>query len=327
MKKVIAIAVLFTGSLWAQKALEVPAVATKSNGPSYSQQFCAGFIAQHALARTNYVVASKDAPHADQFGSHEILFLGGPGLREGERYSVVRQVLDPNIEDSSPEQRKKLARLGKLYDEVGWVTVQAVRDGSTIATLDFVCDTVVPGDILVPYQEKPKLEPRLKDQPLNQYAASSGVTGHILGSKGFVGLLGTGSIVYMDFGAARGAKVGDYLYIRRGYADSDLNKLDQLSDRVPKGVAIDAANPVKVDAGAQKKLPPRVLGEIVLLNVGNQASTGMILRAFAEVQLGDGVEVEATVPEGSKVSTSAPEEPCKPSPRWKRAVLLGHKCK
>jgi hypothetical protein len=326
MKRLIAIAALLSGSLWAQTALEVPALATKSNGPSYSQQYCAGFISRHAVARTNYIVASKEAPHEDQYSARSVVFVGGPGLREGQRYSILRQSVDPNQEDSSPEQRSKLARLGRLYEEIGWMTVHSVQKGTGIATFDFACDTAVPGDIVVPFAEKPQIAVRASDLPVNQFMPSSGLTGHLLGSKEDLGLLGSGRIVYTDYGSTRGAHMGEYLYIRRGYSDSELNKIDRVSEMLPRGDAPEAANQAKLKTGAEKRLPSRVLGEMLVLNVSESASTGLITRSFAEIQLGDGIEREGGAV-AAATSAAEPQQPCTASPLWRRAILRGHKCK
>ncbi len=205
MKRLIAIFALLSGSLWAQStsALDVPATSSKASGPSYSQLYCSGFITRQGLPRTNFVLASKEAPHEDQFSTHSIIFLAGPGLVEGERYSLVRQVEDPDREDSSPEQRKKLGKLGRLYQEIGWVTVHSVQKGAAIASFDFSCDTAVPGDIVVPFHEKPAIAFRRIDPPVNSFRPASGPTGHILGSKDFIGVIGTGAVVYSDFGSPK----------------------------------------------------------------------------------------------------------------------------
>ena len=295
MKRIVAFMALLSGSVWAQanSALDVPTHPSAANGPSYSQMYCSGFITRRSAPRTNFIVASKEAPHPDQFGGRTVLFLGGPGLEEGQRYSVIRQVEDPNREDSSPEQRKKLGKLGKLYQEIGWVTVRSARRNSTIATFDFSCDVAVPGDIVVPFQEKPLISFRELDPPINSFRPYTGdFTGHILGSKDFIGLLSSGTIVYTDYGAKKGAEPGDYLIVRRGYAPADLNLVDRLSAQLPKGMDPNAVNQAKIKPNANDQLPSHDLGELLVLNVTADSSTALIIRSFAEMELGDVVEGE-----------------------------------
>ena len=314
MKRLIAIFALLSGSLWAQttSSLDVPATSSKSSGPSYSQLYCSGFITRQGLPRTNFVLASKEAPHEDQFATHSIVFLGGPGLVEGERYSLIRQVEDPDREDSSPEQRKRLGKLGRLYQEIGWVTVHSVQKGAAIASVDFSCDTTVPGDIVVPFHEKPAVAFRRIDPSVNSFLpVAAGPTGHILGSKDFIGLIGSGAIVYTDFGSAKGVRPGDYLFVRRGYATADLNKIDSASEGLPKGYDPNAVNQPQLKANAN--LPSRVLGEMLVLNVSPESSTAIVMRSFAEIQLGDAVEDEnpqATSGETAPIKEVPPAKPC-----------------
>jgi len=326
MKRLIAIFALLSGSLWAQSspALDVPATPSKSNGPSYSQLHCSGFITHKAVPHTNFVLASKEAPHQDQFAAHAIIFLGGPGLVEGDRYRVVREVEDLNREDSSPEQRKKLGKLGKLYQDIGWVTVHSVQQSTAIATFDFSCDTAVPGDVLVPLHEEPEIHYRTIDPTVNSFRpAGGGKAGHILGSKDFLGLLGSGTIVYTDSGSAKGVQPGDYLFVRRGYANADLNKIDQLSDKLPKGVDLYAVNQAKIKSDTNNKIPSHVLGEMLVLTVSAESSTALITRSFAEIQLGDVVESENA--QAASEATAVKEvQPCSTIGRVRRALFLGH---
>jgi hypothetical protein len=288
--------------------------------------YCSGFVTREAIPRTNFVLGSKESPQEDRVQTHSVMFLGGPGLVEGQRYSILRQVEDPNHEDSSPEQRKKLAKLGGLYQEIGWVTVHSVQPGATIATFDFACDVATRGDIVVPYKEKTSVFFRDTDGPISSYrSAPNAVHGYILGSKDFVGILGTGLIIYTDFGSAKGARPGDYLVVMRGYAPGDLNKIDRASEELPKGAEDTTVNPARIKAKADLHIPDHVLGEALVLSVSAESSTAMITRSFAEMELGDVVQSEeaqraATVP-------AATRNGCQPASLLHRVTHLQiHSC-
>jgi hypothetical protein len=334
MKHLIVAITLLSGSLWAQSspALDIPTPASPANGPSYSQMYCSGFVTREAIPRTNFVLGSKEGPHEDRIPGRALMFLGGPGLAEGQRYSLLRQIEDPDREDSSPEQRKKLAKLGALYQEVGWVTVHMVQKGSAVASFDFSCDAAIRGDIVVPYREKPALAFRTTDPPISSFhPAVDRVSGHILGSQEYLALLGAGMAVYTDFGAAKGAKPGDYLVILRGYAPGDLNRIDRASEQLPRGAATEAnaVKPPKIHPNADNRIPPHVLGELLVLNVSREASTAVITRAFAELELGDAVQSEdgpsahAETPQSARTETA----PCQPASHLRRMLFLAHGCK
>ena len=323
MKRLSVIAILICGSLWAQSAPSAHAPApSKSLVPGYTQMYCAGFVYHHTLSRKNFIVASKEAPHVDEFPLGETVFLGGPNLKAGERYSIVREVVDPNLEMISPEQEIRFKHLGHLYKEIGWVTVSSVQKGAAVAKIGFSCDPAVPGDIIIPFEEKPTPATREFDPPLDQFLPSTGgPRGHILGTKDFVDLLGRGNIVYLDFGANKGARPGDYLYIRRGYGDKELNKIDQASEMLPRGFDPGAVHQAPLKS--IKHLPSHVLGEVLVMSVTERSSTALIIRSAAEVQLGDVVESEGPGSEPVQEAKPKTQPPCKILGNWRHRIFLG----
>ena len=316
---------LLSGALWAQSGAQ-PQSATDSqigsplqaSGPGYSQLYCSGFITREAIPRSSFVMGSKENPHADRYSQRDTLFLRGANLAAGSRYSIVRQVSDPNREDSSPDQRSRLASVGDRYEDIGWVTVNTVENGTAIATFDYACDGAIPGDILVPFQERPEFTYRRPEPPLDSFRfGSAAVKGHILGARDFAGLLGTGLIVYTDFGSGKGAKPGDYLVISRGYRSDDLNKMDRASEHLPKSAEPSAMHKAGVPQDAEKLMPNRILGEMLVINVSEHASTAIVTRVSAEVQLGDVVQLEgAEAVQAASAETNAAAN----DSRWHRMV-------
>ncbi len=334
MKRLMVAITLLSGTLLAQSTpqsaqkLSVPPGSTPAYTPSYSQLYCSGFVTRRAIPRTNFILGSKESPLADSFPGRATLFLGGPGLVEGQRYSILRQIVDPDRETSSPEQRDRLEKLGALYQEVGWVTVNSVMKGATIASFDFSCDAALRGDIIVPFQEKLPIAYRTVESPMDAFREpSAAAKGHILGARDFMGLLGTGQIVYTDFGNAKGVKTGDYLVVLRGYAPSDLNKIDRLSDVLPRGADADfsVVNPAHIKADADSHIPQRVVGEMLVLNSNPVSSTAIITRSFAEMQLGDLIENENG--QSAIAAAKPPAQDCGLTSRIRHLLLLHpHAC-
>ena len=332
MKHLIVAIALLSGTLLAQsgRASDIPPGSSPGNGPSYSQMYCSGFVTRKAIPRTNFVLASKETPHENFFPGRSTLFLGGPALVEGERYSILRQIVDPSVETSSPEQRKAFSKIGALYEEVGWATVHQVEKGAAVASFDFSCDATVSGDIVVPFKEKPTVAFRTVDAPLRAFRETAAVRGHILASKDFVELLGNDQIVYTDFGSAKGAKAGDYLLILRGYAPADLNRIDRASEGLPKGAATEASavNPAHIKPDADNRIPAHVLGEMLVLNSTPDSSTAIITRAFAEMELGDVVESEDPNLAATEPTAGADDpSPCRLVSRIHQMLLHFHNCR
>jgi hypothetical protein len=303
MRRSIMAILLLSASLWAQSA---PAAAAgdsaQAPGPSYSELYCSGFITRAAIPRSSFVLGSKESPHENYFSARSTIFLRGADLTPGSRYSLLRQIVDPNREDSSPEQRSRLASVGDLYEDIGWVTVRSAENGTAIASFDFACGAASPGDLVVPYEERPQFSYRQPAPALDDFRfGSAAVRGHILGSRGYVALLGAGNVVYTDFGSAKGAKPGDYLVISRGYATEDLNKVDRISENLPRGSSFGAVNPAELPRD-NSQMPDRILGELLVLSVSPDASTAIVTRTSAEVELGDAVQLEGAQNESSQAA-------------------------
>lgn len=288
MKALIGTILLLSAGLWAQ-----PVPASNVHGPTYSELYCSGFISRKALPRSDYVLGSKESPNADRLQGRSMLFLRGPDLVEGQRYSIVRQVADPNREDSSPNERREFQSLGALYQDIGWVTVRSIKRGTAIASFDFSCGAAIPGDILVPFQERPQVNFRDSSLTLPSFlGARPKTTGRILGARDFDSLLGDGTIVYTNFGASKGVKPGDYLMVTRGYATGDLNQVDRIADVLPRGAEATAVHQAPLPGNAGSLMPYHVLGEMVVLNVSEHSSTALITDSRAVMQLGDVVQAE-----------------------------------
>ena len=321
---------LLSGALWAQSGPESPSAtgqiggpaadSSRLSGPAYSQLYCSGFVTREAISRSSFIMGSKASPQADRFSARDVLFLRGPGLTAGNRYSIVRQVSDPNREDSAPEQRRRLAAVGDRYEDIGWLTVHTVENGTAIATFDFSCDAAVPGDILVPFEERPEFTYRRPEPALDSFRfGSAAVTGRILGSRDFAGLLSTGLIVYTDFGSNKGAKPGDYLVISRGYRPDDLNKMDRASEHLPRGAEPTAVHKADVPLDSGKLMPNRILGEMLVINTSAEASTAIITRVSGEVELGDLLQLEGAEAEQT-ASADTSEAAGQDDSRWHRMV-------
>jgi hypothetical protein len=332
MKQLIVAITLLSAPLLAQSgpASGIPDASSPMHGPGYSQLYCSGFITREAIPRNTFVLGSKESPHEDRFQGRSLLFLRGPALVQGERYSLLRQVADPNREDSSPEQRSKLASLGDLYEDIGWVTVRSIENGTAVASFDFSCGAAIPGDLVVPFKERPEIAFRRPEPELDTFRASSAaLKGHILGSRDFLGLLGTGLIVYTDFGAVKGAKPGDYLVVSRGYAPEDLNRIDRASEGLPKGAEATAVNPAKIPPDADQRMPDHILGELLVLNVSPESSTAIVTRVSDAMELGDVVRSEDESTADEEAAASNPST-CQPASFFRRALVLSrlsHGCR
>ena len=103
------------------------------------------------------------------------------------------------------------------------------RSHSAIAQVEFSCDPINPGDVAVPFVEKPPVAFRVPGH-FDRFAPANGkLSGRIVLGKDFDGLLGTGMKLYMNMGSNQGVKVGDYFRVVRSYTATLQDPVDSLS--------------------------------------------------------------------------------------------------
>src|SRR5262249_25034841 len=111
------------------------------------------------------------------------------------------------------------------------------------------------------------------------------------------------SKVYLDIGENKGLQPGDYLRATRTYshiyhdADAGLSRKASINEDTQK-------DPVRFSD--YSALPRRTVGDMIVLAVHKKSATAMILTAFEDIHIGDGVELMDV--------TAAPEvAPLKPA--------------
>jgi hypothetical protein len=259
--------------------------------PTYSDLYCSGFLTKQQIGRENYVIGGLNTPNQTQFAQGDILFLEGSGYQEGARYSVVREVVDPNRMPMFPEQRALMTEAGQPYAELGRVTITAIRGKTAIALVEFSCNAMVAGDLLVPFQEKSPLAYRPKTSFERFPSGASSVTGRIVMAKEFDTIAATGHKVYINVGADKGVKVGDYFRVVAGYDPAKMDRTEALSYKMPYSEEAQKNVP-RVPLTRFAELPRRATAEAIVVNVTPTASTAMITLALEHVNVGDTVELE-----------------------------------
>jgi hypothetical protein len=269
--------------------------------PTTADMYCAGFVSQQHIANANFVTGGLHTPGTTKFTNPEAVFLAGTGYQVGQHYTILRELRDANEFELYPGQKKLLASTGEPYAEVGRVLVVDTRSHNAIASVEFSCDPINPGDIAVPFVEKQPVAFRAPSH-FDRFAPANGkLSGRIVLGKDFDGFLGTGGKVYMNVGANQGVKVGDYLRAVRTYGATLLDPVESLSfkasisDDTQKRPATFEANSFTRTKGPNihvADLPRRAVGEVVVLSVTPTTSTGMIVFALEDVHAGDSVELD-----------------------------------
>jgi hypothetical protein len=296
MKKTLVLVVLLSAVALAQQPAVAPPVqatnvAERVEGPTYSDLYCAGFVTNQTFSRANFVAAGLETPHATMFGERDIVYLNGSGYQVNGRYAIVRELRDPNRFEAFPGQRALLGSMGQPYAEMGRVRVLQLKGAMAIARVEFSCQAISPGDLVVEYQEKAPVSYRAA-VPFDHFPAeASSTSGRIVMSRDFDMFVASGHKVYLNVGSNQGVKVGDYFRAVRGYEASEMDPADALLYSAPSGVDTQKSPP-RITRAERKQLPRRALGEMIVLSVTPTAATAMVTFAVEDIKVGDTVELE-----------------------------------
>jgi outer membrane protein OmpA-like peptidoglycan-associated protein len=319
----------------ALKAQEHAANLDVGNTPTRSDMYCSGFLTNEKIPDKLFVAAGHNSPDQTRFaGASDTIFIHGQGIKEGDRYQIVREVKDTNHYEIFPGQRSALRNTGVPYLELAIVKITDVQKSTGIASFELSCADVMPGDLAIPLVEREA--PPFRKVTLDRYTPPTGKPqGRIVMAKEFDSFLGSKYKAYLNIGADKGLKPGDYLRATRTYSYSYHDPVAGLSLKASE-YDDTQKSPHRLPKGELSSLPRRTLGDMIVLNVQRKSATAMILTALEDITVGDGVEVmdisdapvmapispsfsNAPQPEAANASTTPPKINCSASPTSLRA--------
>lgn len=262
---------------------------------------CAGFISKQLVPNANFVAGDLYTPSVTKNSNGEVVYLAGKGYEVGQKYTIVRELHDPNRYEIFAGQHTLLKTMGQPYSELARVRIIDTRSKMAIAEIEMSCDPVNPGDYVIPYVEKPAItfHPPLR---FDRFLPSSGkLTGRIAMAKDFDSEIGPGVKVYMNVGSNQGVKPGDYFRAVRTYEADLHDPVDSLSFKASTSEdsqakqAVFEPNLFNRTGGAEirvRDLPRRAVAEVVVISTTPTTATGMVVFAMESVHLGDGVELD-----------------------------------
>ena len=262
--------------------------------PTLSDIYCAGFFSNRPMDTTLEILGGEAAGFQNEFIERDIVYLSKGRERittPGIDYMVIRPSIDSNPRESFEGQRDIMRGLGTLYAEVARIQVQIVHEASATAEVIFACEPILKGDIAIPLSARPA-PPFKSPQPFDRFAPPSGKpTGVIVAGKEFQQAAGEGNVIYLNVGSNQGAQVGSYFRIFRSYLSGDKDPFQRNTRRFAtevRGMRLGR----KLTPQERASLPRTVLGELLVLSVQEESSTGIITFSREEVSPGDEVEIE-----------------------------------
>jgi hypothetical protein len=269
--------------------------------PTNADINCGGFVNKELVPNSKFVAGGLESPNTTKFATDDTIFLAGQGYQTGQQYEIVRELVDPNQYELFAGQRSMLKAMGQPYSELGRVRIVDTRGRMAVAHVEFSCEAIVPGDIAMPYVEKPTVAFHLPER-FDRFLPNNGkASGRIVLAKDFDLLLGTGSKIYMNVGANQGVKIGDYFRAVRSYEADLRDPVDSLSfkasttddtQKYPPSIEGHMFTKTKGPTIHVADMPRRAVGEIVVIHTTPTTATGMIVFALEDVHVGDNVELD-----------------------------------
>jgi hypothetical protein len=258
--------------------------------PDASSVYCSGFVSDPKVPDDTRLISGEQSNYKLSFARGDYVYISrgqDKGVKIGDRFTIVRVETDA-ANEWFKGQYKILKAMGTLYRDTGQVRVVNVQPKVSIAEVTLSCGTYMQrGDIARPFEERPA--PPLKDAAgFDHFAPVSGKpVGTVVSSLEYWQTLGKGNTMYVNIGAAKGVKVGDYLRVFRyqGTMDTKADVVGGYQYRI-YGYG---STPTRYE---WKDLPREVLGEGIVLNVSRNSASVLVTFSTAEMYAGDFVEIE-----------------------------------
>jgi hypothetical protein len=199
----------------------------------------------------------------------QILYLNGPkvsSLKAGDINRVVR----PAQKVHNPLTGKDM---GVYYHDLGTIRIEAVHKDNAVARAVVSCQAFKKGDLVLPSVSKPmlsfngELSNKLTQLPEN------GMVSSILLGKEDIRSIAAGHFCFIGRGSRDGVKPGDRFTVFRSHSSFDAKEIS-------KGTAVSSML-------NKRKLPPMILGDIVIVDTGDKVSAGKVINSLSEMHPGD----------------------------------------
>jgi LysM repeat protein len=245
---------------------EAPApVAAQSTAPRVTRKEVAavktfrvnggeGFLLEKELQPAGHIIATE----------HDRLLVG----EEDVVYTDIGKLYGAKTGDTfSIFQKMNTVKDPATNDFIGWrvaslgtLNLVELKAKNSKALITQSYSEIGPGAYLMPYRER-RREVALK-------AASNYLRGYIVESRDGNITIGSGDCAYVNLGKSSGLKIGNLLYIVRPVQPENFKACGNVGE-----------------------LPMNVIGAMVVVEIGEKTSTGLIVKSTEAIYRGDKVEL------------------------------------
>jgi hypothetical protein len=250
-----------------------------------NETVCIGFISESTLPLNVYIAGTEEEGLRALATLGSLVYLNGPGvsaLKKSENYSIVR----PEGDLQDPYGNRLF---GTYYRQLGAIRIENPGTDAATGIITTICRPIAKGDILLPIKTiapvtyKGKLTDR--STPFEE-----GLTSTLLLGQDDLKMLGTGQFGFIGLGSAEGVQPGDHFIVYRPQPSFDPIFLHSTG-------AGNYASYQRVEGGQynhrlaklleNRKLPPRPMGDLIVVDTGNHTATVKIINSLYEIFPGD----------------------------------------
>lgn len=282
------------GVCLAQEPQEPAVINQQPAGPSEqpwkSSVYCSGFYTDQKLSDDLRLVSGEQSAFKITFYYGNIVYISkgsSQGIKEGDKFSVIREESDPLRVEWFKWQDKLVNAMGTHYADLGQLTVIKAEPNIAIAKVSMSCAFMQRGDIVLPYSERPA-GPFKDPSSFDFLAASSGrPKAMVVQGKNSAQMNGRWDVVFVNLGTKQGVKVGDYFRVFR-YQGSTAETVPGQKNSQDSMYGF-GSNPKHYN---WDDLPREILGEGIVLNVSQNSATVLLTASRNPIFAGDYVELE-----------------------------------
>ncbi len=248
-----------------------------------SELACVGSVQNMTIPMDLYVAGVEMEGQKTFATQGDVVYLNGPkagALKPGTVQRVLRaegKVRDPFTN----------TELGVYYRDIGTIQIEVVGQENATARVLSTCQGMLKGDLVIPYSAKPSME--FSGSLSNSLITlpQNGLVGTILLGKDDAREMAGGYFCFLSVGARDGVKAGDRFIVYRPYPPfnpQDMTTAGEGTNASYFRMANQGEMSVKLH---DRSLPPQILGDVVIVEAGENVSTAKIINSMHEIHPGD----------------------------------------
>jgi hypothetical protein len=251
-----------------------------------AEMSCIGSVVDLEVPADLYVAGLQEEGLSTMASQGQLIYINGPRisfLKVGEINRVVR----PEGEIHDLVNGKKQ---GTYYRDLGVIRIEAIYRDAAAARIMVSCQGIIKGDLVTPAVAKPAVEFRGDFSSALTPFPADGLMSSILLGKNDIQELAAGDICYMGRGWRDGVRVGDRFTVFRLPPPFDSNEkaVETISSNMGSSFDRGPDNIARLGSKlSDRTLPKQILGDVVVVDVGDKTCTGKIINSISVMHPGD----------------------------------------